>query len=91
MWDKVAIPEERRRRRAVTCSKGCARIRRKYYLLERKARYRKAAGLSGKGPRTVGEEKRVYGERNHVPGASQGRQPGVCMPPAVGTAMQEST
>ena len=91
VWDKAAIPEERRRRRAVTCSKACAGNRRKHYLLERKQRYRKAAGLPRKGLGTVGEEKRVYGQRNHVPGASQRGQPGVCLPSAFGTAMQDRT
>lgn len=89
VWDKAAIPEERRRRRAVTCSKACARSRRKHYLLERKQRYRKAAGLLDKARGTVVEEKRAYGERNHVPGASRRALPGLCMPRAVETSMPD--
>jgi len=62
VWDRVAIPEHRRRKQAVTCSQECARKRRKHYLLERKERYRKAAGLPRKGVRPGGEKKmRVRG------------------------------
>ena len=89
VWDRVAIPEHRRRKQAVTCCRECARARRKHYLLERKERYRRAAGLSNKGQGTVGEEKCIYGERNHVPGVSEIASPGSCLPAPVETVLED--
>ena len=75
VWDGVAIPEKRRRKGAVTCSRQCARNRRKHYLLERIERYRRAAGVPRKGPGPSGEEKCTHGESNHVPGALESGKP----------------
>ena len=75
VWDRVAIPEDRRRKGAVTCSQECARNRRKHYLLERKERYRRAAGLTQKGKRPGGEEKCACEAGNHVPGVSESAKP----------------
>ena len=43
--DRKPIPEERVRRGAKTCDKECQRLYRRAFLLDRKERYRKAAGL----------------------------------------------
>jgi hypothetical protein len=75
VWDRVAIPEKRRRKGAVTCSRQCARNRRKHYLLERKERYRKAAGVPKKGQKPGGEEKCVYEAGNRVPGVLEKAEP----------------
>jgi len=71
VWDRVAIPERRRRKGAVTCSQECARDRRKHYLLERKERYRRAAGLPQKGKVPGGQEKCTHEAGNHVPGVQE--------------------
>jgi hypothetical protein len=75
VWDGVAIPENRRRKGAVTCSKECARNRRKHYLLERKERYRRAAGLPQKGQGPGREEKCAHEAGNHVPGVLESGKP----------------
>jgi hypothetical protein len=56
------IPEERVRRGAKTCDKECQKVFRRAFLLDRKERYRKAAGLP---PST----KSTSGQRNSVPEA----------------------
>jgi len=86
VWDGVAIPEHRRRKQAVTCSQECARKRRKNYLLERKERYRKAAGLPRKGLRPGGGKKCAYEAGNHVPGVQENAEPDNPEPSAAGTA-----
>ncbi|SRR5216684_6554340 len=43
--DSKPIPDERVRRGAKTCDKECQRLFRRAFLLDRKERYRKAAGL----------------------------------------------
>jgi hypothetical protein len=43
--DPKQIPEERVRRGAKPCDKGCQKVFRRAFLLHRKERYRKAAGL----------------------------------------------
>jgi hypothetical protein len=43
--DRKQIPEERVRRGAKTCDKECQKVFRRAFLLDRKERYRKAAGL----------------------------------------------
>ena len=58
--DRKQIPEERVRRGAKTCDKECQRLYRRAFLLDRKERYRKAAGLP---PST----KSISGQRNSVP------------------------
>jgi hypothetical protein len=58
--DRKQIPEERVRRGAKTCDKECQTVFRRAFLLDRKERYRKAAGLP---PST----KSTSGQRNSVP------------------------
>jgi hypothetical protein len=60
--DRKQIPEERVRRGAKTCDKECQKACRRAFLLDRKERYRKAAGLP---PST----KSTSGQRNSVPEA----------------------
>ena len=60
--DRKQIPEERVRRGAKTCDKECQRVFRRAFLLDRKERYRKAAGLPP-------SPKSTSGQRNSVPGA----------------------
>jgi hypothetical protein len=60
--DRKQIPEERVRRGAKTCDKECQRLFRRAFLLDRKERYRKAAGLP---PST----KSTSGQRNSAPEA----------------------
>ncbi len=60
--DRRQIPEERVRRGAKTCDKACQKVFRRAFLLDRKERYRKAAGLP---PST----KSTSGQRNSVPEA----------------------
>ena len=60
--DRKQIPEERVRRGAKTCDKDCQKVFRRAFLLDRKERYRKAAGLP---PST----KSTSGQRNSVPEA----------------------
>ena len=60
--DRKPIPEERVRRGAKTCDKECQKVFRRAFLLDRKERYRKAAGLP---PST----KSSSGQRNSVPEA----------------------
>ena len=60
--DRKPIPEERVRRGAKTCDKECQKVFRRAFLLDRKERYRKAAGLP---PST----KSISGQRNSVPEA----------------------
>jgi len=60
--DRKQIPEERVRRGAKTCDKECQKVFRRAFLLDRKERYRKAAGLP---PST----KSTSGRRNSVPEA----------------------
>jgi hypothetical protein len=43
--DRKPIPEERVRRGAKTCDKECQKVFRRAFLLDRKERYRKAAGV----------------------------------------------
>jgi hypothetical protein len=59
--DRKQIPEERVRRGAKMCDKECQKVFRRAFLLDRKERYRKAAGL----PPAV---KSTRGQRNSVPG-----------------------
>jgi len=86
VWDRVAIPEDRRRKGAVTCSQECARKRRKHYLQERKERYRRAARLTQKGKRPGGEEKCDCEAGNHVPGVSGSAKLDDRQPAAAGIA-----
>jgi hypothetical protein len=58
--DRKQIPEERVRRGAKTCDKECQKVFRRAFLLDRKERYRKAAGLP---PST----KCTSGRRNSAP------------------------
>ena len=58
--DRKPIPEERLRRGAKTCDKECQRLFRRAFLLDRKERYRKAAGLPP-------SQKSTGGQRNSVP------------------------
>jgi hypothetical protein len=58
--DRKQIPEERVRRGAKTCDKECQKVFRRAFLLDRKERYRRAAGLP---PST----KSTSGQRNSVP------------------------
>jgi hypothetical protein len=58
--DRKPIPAERVRRGAKTCDKECQRLFRRAFLLDRKERYRKAAGL----PPSI---KSSSGQRNSVP------------------------
>src|ERR1700687_2313400 len=60
--DRKQIPEERVRRGAKTCDKECQRLYRRAFLLDRKERYRKAAGLPP-------SAKSTRGQRNSVPDA----------------------
>lgn len=60
--DRKQIPEERVRRGAKTCDGECQKVFRRAFLLDRKERYRKAAGLP---PST----KPNSGQRNSVPEA----------------------
>jgi len=60
--DRKQIPEERVRRGAKTCDKECQKVFRRAFLLDRKERYRRAAGLP---PST----KSTSGQRNSVPEA----------------------
>jgi hypothetical protein len=60
--DRKPIPEERLRRGAKTCDKECQKVFRRAFLLDRKERYRKGAGLP---PST----KSTSGQRNSVPEA----------------------
>lgn len=60
--DRKQIPEDRVRRGAKTCNKQCQRFFRRAFLLDRKERYRRAAGLP---PST----KSTTGQRNSVPEA----------------------
>jgi len=60
--DSKPIPEERVRRGAKTCDKECQRVFRRAFLLDRKERYRRAAGLP---PST----KSTSGQKNSVPEA----------------------
>jgi hypothetical protein len=84
--DRRPIPEERVRRGAKTCDKECQRLFRRAFLLDRKERYRKAAGLPL-------SQKSTSGQRNSVPGdvyaadpvASEiAELPALLVPPAVG-------
>jgi hypothetical protein len=59
--DRKLIPEERVRRGAKTCDKECQKLFRRAFLLDRKERYRKAAGLPL-------SQKPTSGQRNSVPG-----------------------
>jgi hypothetical protein len=58
--DRKQIPEERVRRGAKTCDKECQKVFRRAFLLDRKERYRKAAGLPP-------SSKSTSGQRNSVP------------------------
>jgi len=60
--DRKQIPEERVRRGAKTCGKDCQKAFRRAFLLDRKQRYRKAAGL-------LPSTKLTSGQRNSVPEA----------------------
>jgi hypothetical protein len=60
--DRKPIPEERVRRGVKTCDKECQRLFRRAFLLDRKERYRKAAGLPP-------SQKSTSGQRNSVPEA----------------------
>jgi hypothetical protein len=60
--DRKQIPEERVRRGAKTCDKDCQKVFRRAFLLDRKERYRKAAGL----PAAI---QSTSGQRNSVPEA----------------------
>jgi hypothetical protein len=60
--DSKPIPDERVRRGAKTCGRDCQKIFRRAFLLDRKERYRKAAGLPP-------SPKSTSGQRNSVPGA----------------------
>jgi hypothetical protein len=60
--DRKQIPEERVRRGAKTCDKECQKVFRRAFLLDRKERYRKAAGLPA-------STKSTSGQRNSVPEA----------------------
>jgi hypothetical protein len=60
--DRKQIPEERVRRGAKTCDKECQKVFRRAFLLDRKERYRKAAGL----PAAI---KSTRGQRNSAPEA----------------------
>jgi hypothetical protein len=60
--DGKPIPAERVRRGAKTCDKECQMLYRRAFLLDRKERYRTAAGL----PRS---SKSTSGQRNSVPEA----------------------
>jgi hypothetical protein len=59
--DRKPIPDERVRRGAKTCSKDCQKLFRRAFLLDRKERYRKAAGLPP-------SQKSTSGQKNSVPG-----------------------
>jgi hypothetical protein len=58
--DRKPIPEERVRRGAKTCDKECQKVFRRAFVLDRKERYRKAAGLPP-------SQKSTRGQRNSVP------------------------
>jgi hypothetical protein len=60
--DRKQIPEERVRRGAKTCDKECQKVFRRAFLLDRKERYRKAAGLPL-------SQKSTSGQKNSVPEA----------------------
>ena len=60
--DSKPIPDERVRRGAKTCGRDCQKIFRRAFLLDRKERYRKAAGLPP-------SPKSTSGQRNSVPEA----------------------
>ena len=84
--DRKQIPEERVRRGAKTCDKECQRLYRRAFLLDRKDRYRKAAGLPP-------SPKPTSGQRNSVPEAVYApspmateitEHPAISVPPAVG-------
>jgi hypothetical protein len=60
--DCKQIPEERVRRGAKTGGEDCQKVFRRAFLLDRKERYRKAAGLSP-------SAKSTSGQRNNVPQA----------------------
>jgi hypothetical protein len=60
--DRKQIPEERVRRGAKTCDKECQKLYRRAFLLDRKERYRKAAGLPP-------SPKSTSGQRNSIPDA----------------------
>ena len=60
--DRKQIPEERVRRGAKTCGKECQKLFRRAFLLDRKERYRKAAGLPP-------SPKSTRGQGNSVPEA----------------------
>jgi len=58
--DRKPVPDERVRRGAKTCSKDFQKVFRRAFLLDRKERYRKAAGLPP-------SQKSTSGQRNSVP------------------------
>jgi hypothetical protein len=60
--DRKPIPDERVRRGAKTCDKECQKVFRRAFLLDRKERYRKAAGLPA-------STKSTSGQRNSAPEA----------------------
>jgi len=60
--DRKQIPEQRVRRGAKTCDKECQKVFRRAFLLDRKERYRRAAGLPA-------STKSTSGQRNSVPEA----------------------
>lgn len=60
--DRKQIPEERVRRGAKTCDKECQKVFRLAFLLDRKERYRRAAGLPP-------PQKSNSGQKNSVPEA----------------------
>jgi hypothetical protein len=84
--DRKQIPEERVRRGAKTCDKECQRLYRRAFLLDRKERYRKAAGFPL-------SQKSTSGQRNSVPDAIYAagslateitEHQAISVPPAVG-------
>ena len=60
--DCKPIPEKRMRRGAKTCDKECQKVFRRAFLLDRKERYRRAAGLPA-------STKSTSGQRSSVPEA----------------------
>ncbi len=58
--DRKQMPQERVRRGAKTCDKECQKVFRRAFLLDRKERYRKAAGLPP-------SAKSNSGQKNSVP------------------------
>jgi hypothetical protein len=57
--DRKLISDERVRRGAKTCDKECQRLYRRAFLLDRKERYRKAAGLPPSAKSTSGQRETV--------------------------------